>query len=74
MIRVPKPWENAEGYPDPTAYHGMKPVIRAEKREQMEQKRVDTLIFVLKYIINLAGYDLVHRIAIRDRKSGKEYR
>ena len=25
---MPKPWENAEGYHDPTAYHGTKNIIR----------------------------------------------
>ena len=38
------------------------------------QKRVNTLIFVLKYIIRLAGFELLNRIEIRERKSGREYR
>ena len=66
-----KPWENAEGYNDPTAYHGTKNIIREEDEQQ---KRVNTLIFVLKYIIRLAGFDLLNRIEIRERKSGREYR
>lgn len=68
---MPKPWENGEGYKDPTAYAGMKPVI---KEESEQQKRVNALIFVLKYIIKLAGFDLISRIEIRDRKNGREYR
>lgn len=68
---MPKPWNNAEGYPDPTAYNGLKPVIREEDEQQ---KRVNTLIFVLKYIIRLAGFELLNRIEIRERKSGREYR
>lgn len=66
-----KPWKNAEGYPDPTAYEGLKPIIREEDEQQ---KRVNTLIFVLKYIIRLAGFELLNRIEIRERKSGREYR
>ena len=66
-----KPWNNAEGYPDPTAYDGLKPVIREEDEQQ---KRVNTLIFVLKYIIRLAGFELLNRIEIRERKSGREFR
>ena len=27
---MPKPWENAEGYHDPTAYHGTKNMAVAE--------------------------------------------
>lgn len=68
---MPKPWNNAEGYPDPTAYNGLKPVIREEDEQQ---KRVNTLIFVLKYIIRLAGFELLNRIEIRERKSGREFR
>ena len=68
---MPKPWQNSEGYNDPTAYEGMKPVIQEENRQQ---KKVNDLIFVLKFIINLAGFDLINRIEIRDRKSGREYR
>ena len=63
---MPKPWENAEGYHDPTAYHGTKNIIRDE--------RVNTLIFVLKYITRLAGFELLNRIEIKDRKTGREYK
>jgi len=68
---MPKPWENAEGYKDPTAYEGIRNVVQDEQRQQ---KRVNDLIFVLKFIINLAGFDLLNRIEIRDRKTGREYR
>lgn len=68
---MPKPWENAEGYSDPTAYNGLKPVIREEDEQQ---KRVNTLIFVLKYITRLEGFELLNRIEIKDRKTGREYR
>lgn len=68
---MPKPWENAEGYHDPTAYHGTKNIIRDEDEQQ---KRVNTLIFVLKYITRLAGFELLNRIEIKDRKTGREYK
>ncbi len=66
-----KPWQNGEGYPDPTTHAGLKPVIQEDEERE---KRVNTLIFVLKYIIRLAGFDLLNRIEIRERKSGREYR
>lgn len=62
---------NAEGYHDPTAYHGTKNIIRDEDEQQ---KRVNTLIFVLKYITRLAGFELLNRIEIKDRKTGREYK
>lgn len=68
---MPKPWQNGEGYADPTAYEGLKPIIQEEVEQQ---KRVNNLIFVLKYIIRLAGFDLLNRIEIKDRKTGREYR
>lgn len=68
---MPKPWQNGEGYADPTAYEGLKPIIQEEAEQQ---KRVNTLIFVLKYIIRLAGFDLLNRIEIKDKKTGREYR
>lgn len=71
VIPVNKPWQNHEGYPDPTAYEGLKPVIREEAEQQ---KRLNTLIFVLKYIIRLAGFDLLNRIELKDRQTGREYR
>lgn len=66
-----KPWQNGESYSDPTAYAGLKPVIQEDEERE---KRVNTLIFVLKYIIKLAGFELLNRIEIKDRKSGREYR
>ena len=63
--------KNSSGYSDPTAYHGTKAIIREENEQQ---KRVTTLISVLKYIIDAAGFDLLARIEIRDRKTGREYR
>ena len=64
---MPKPWENSSGYRDPTAY-------AAEKRIGEEEQRVTELMRVLKYIIRLAGFDLINRIEFRDRRSGREYR
>ena len=67
---MPKPWQNSEGYSDPTAYEGLKPIIR----EDEQQKRVNTLIFVLKYITRLAGFELLNRIELKDKRNGREYR
>lgn len=71
MVPVNKPWQNHEGYSDPTAYEGLKPVIREDVERE---KRLNTLIFVLKYIIRLAGFELLNRIELKDRQTGKEYR
>ena len=59
--------KNAEMYDDPTAY-------AAIKTETQDEKRVKSLVYVLKYIIGLAGFELSARIILRDKKTGREYR
>lgn len=65
------PRRNSEGYYDPTAYLGMKPIV---DEENALQKEVNTLIKVLKYIISKSGFELVNRIEIRDKQTGKTFR
>ena len=62
---------NGEGYYDPTAYEGMRPLV---KEEAEIQNKLNKLITVLKLVIDLAGFDLIARIQVRQRKSGKEFR
>lgn len=62
---------NSEGYADPTAYEGMKGVIREESEAE---KRVHDLVKVLKYIINAAGFELSERVQLKDKKTGREYK
>ena len=68
----PKPWENAEGYADPTAYNAIKKVS-AEGPEPFDDK-VITIIKALKFIIAERGLELVARIELRDRKTGRFFR
>lgn len=62
-----KPWQNNSGLPDPTAYTATETISK-------EEQRVTDLVKVLKYIIRLAGFDLINRIELRDRRSGRNYR
>ena len=63
--------KNSEGYADPTAYEAMRKILREENEQQ---RRVTALICELKHIIDAAGFDLIARIEIRDRRTGREYR
>ena len=63
--------KNKEGYADPTAHTAIRSVL---KEESEQQRRVSELVGVVKYIIDKAGFDLLTRIEIRDRRTGKEYR
>lgn len=56
---------------DPTAYEGLKPVIREDEEQQ---RRLNNLIFVLKYIIRLAGFELLNRIELKDKRNGREFK
>lgn len=64
---MPKPWQNNSGLPDPTAFAATKPITD-------EEQRVSDLVKVLKYIIRLAGFELINRMEFRDRRSGRMYR
>ena len=65
------PKKNSEGYSDPTAYEGLRPII---EEENALERRVTQLIKALKYIIGLAGFELVCRIEIKDKKTGRIFR
>lgn len=66
-------YRNKEGYADPTAgaaIHETEPKVK--KREY--NLEVTNLVSVLKQMIDIAGYEMVGRIVLRDKDTGKEYR
>ena len=67
-----KPWENGEGYYDPTAYAAIQNITQ-EEREALDAK-VNLLIKVLKFIIAESGFELLARIELRDKKTGRCFR
>lgn len=58
---------NAAGYLDPTAATAIANVTA-------EEKSLNVLIYVLKYIIEHSGFELVGRITLRNKESGRVYR
>lgn len=70
-MKMRNPKYNSEGYADPTAYEGMKEVV---KMENETEKRVSELVKVLKFIIRSAGFELTERIRLKDTKTGREYK
>ncbi len=58
---------NAAGYLDPTAAKALANVAE-------EEKSLNLLVYVLKYIIDRSGFELVGRIVLKNKKSGKVYR
>ncbi len=65
------PRRNSEWYLDPTAHEALEALSKAEEERQ---KRVKSLVYAVKSIINLAGFELLNRVELRDKKTGKEYK
>nr|DAY52101.1 MAG TPA: hypothetical protein [Caudoviricetes sp.] len=69
-------YKNAEGYNDPTPGEAMS-LIRKEQRQQEISERlavISRLIPILKQTAELAGFEVVGRITLRDKETGKEYK
>lgn len=71
MMAGGNPRYNASGCADPTAYEALSPII---KEEAELDKTVYDAIKAIKIIISLAGLELVDRVQVRHKKSGKEFR
>jgi len=61
---------NAEGYVDPTAYAALKSISRDEKVE----KKAAYLISIFKFIARESGFELMNRIELRHKQSGRTFR
>ena len=67
--KTDNPKKNAEGYPDTTPHKAIK-----NMDNQKEYNRVHKLVHTIFYICNLAGFDVVERIVLKDRKTGKVWK
>lgn len=61
------PKKNSEGYSDPTPYKAIKNICK-------EEERLRKLIHAIRYICDLAGFDIEGRIILIDRKTGRVWR
>ena len=61
--------KNKEGYNDPTAYNGIR---RAEFSD--EQVCVKKLISCIYKMCDLAGYEIMNRVELRNVESGREWK
>lgn len=67
--------KNSEGYPDPTAGAAWNNIRRGERQQEAERLTViSSLIPVMKQTAELAGFEVVGRITLKDKSTGKEYR
>lgn len=66
-----KPWENSEGYPDPTAYDALK--VLSEQQNQ-DRQRISAVIHTVRCVLDLAGFELINRMELQDKRTGRVYR
>ena len=62
---------NASGAYDPTAYAALEPIARHDNEVE---KHVHKTIAIIKTLLNLLGFELIGRIEIRHKESGREFR
>lgn len=66
---------NAEGYHDPTAFEACKNIIKEERAAEGDRLyKIGLLIPILRDAAELAGFEIIGRIPLRDIETGKEYR
>ena len=65
------PFYNPSGYKDPTAHDGLVAAMGGEDETDLRAAR---LIKIIRKACHLAEFDLVGRVHIRDRQTGREYR
>ena len=64
--------KNSEHYNDPTPYEAHKNI---RKEEQLEAARMRTaLVSALKQVADLAGFEIVGRVVLMDKDSGRIFR
>lgn len=67
--------KNSEGYPDPTAGTAWNNIRREERQQEVERlSTISALIPVIKQMAELAGFEVVGRITLKDKATGKEYK
>ena len=60
--------KNASGCMDLTAYEAIK---HADHKPDV---RLSSAVKVVKQVLNLAGFEMVGRVVVKDVKTGKEFR
>lgn len=65
-------YKNNEGYVDPTAGAAMATVKREENAELADRNH--KVIHTIRSIVDLAGFEIVGRITLKHKKSGKVFR
>lgn len=67
--------KNAEGYSDPTAEEACRNISREERLRTAERlAALNGMIAILKETAKLVGFEVVGRITLKDKKTGRMYK
>lgn len=66
---------NAEHYADPTPAAAMRNIcLEKYQKEAARLDRSGDIVPLLRQMANIAGFEIIGRIPLRDKATGKEYR
>ena len=66
---------NGSGYSDPTAGEGIKEAVKqTNKQTEKIDKKAKDLVYICKYILGNAGFELNNRIEIKHKATGRVYK
>lgn len=70
-----KIYKNSERYSDPTAGRAFSNIsAETKRREARRQVDINTLILITKSTAALLGFEIVGRITLIDKETGKKYK
>lgn len=66
---------NAEYYADPTPTAALRNISKDERQKEAARlDKIGNLVPVLRQMADIAGFEIIGRIPLRDKATGKEYR
>lgn len=66
---------NAEYYADPTPTAAIRNINKDERqKEAVRLDRIGDIVPLLRQMADIAGFEIIGRIPLRDKATGKEYR
>lgn len=70
-----KTYRNSEGYSDPTVGEALKNIALEARQKNAEKLAViSQLIPIIKQTAELAGFEVVGRITLKDKETGRKYK
>lgn len=66
--------KNSEHYNDPTPYEAHKNIRKEEQLEAARMRTISALVSTLKQVADLAGFEIVGRVVLMDKDSGRIFR